>query len=43
MIEQGVERLGAIECRLEKENGEKARMAVGLGAMGGLMLILILC
>ena len=28
--------------RLERENVEKCRMAVGLGAMGGLLLILVL-
>ena len=42
-IEQGMERLGVTEERLEKENEEKSRMAVGLGAMGGLLLILVLC
>lgn len=28
--------------RLERENTEKCRMAVGLGAMSGLLLILVL-
>lgn len=42
-IEQGMERLDVTKERLEKENEEKARMAVGLGAMGGLLLILVLC
>lgn len=32
---------GTVES-LERENAEKCRMAVGLGAMGGLLLILVL-
>lgn len=42
-IEQGMEQLGATERKLEKENDEKCRMAVGLGVMGGLLLVLVLC
>lgn len=42
-IEQGMERLCAAQERLERESEEKCRMAVGLGAMGGLLLILVLC
>lgn len=41
-IEQSMELLEDTRKRLEKENAEKSRMAVGLGAMGGLLLILIL-
>lgn len=41
-IEQGTERLRVLRERLERENAEKCRMAVGLGAMGGLLLILVL-
>lgn len=41
-IEQSMELLGMTEEKLLEENGEKCRMAVGLGAMGGLLLILIL-
>lgn len=41
-IEQGAELLRATRKRLENENAEKGRMALGLGAMGGLMLILVL-
>lgn len=42
-MEQGMERLEVIQKALEKENAEKCRMAVGLGAMGGLLLVLALC
>lgn len=28
--------------RLERDNGEKCRLAVGLGAMSGILLVLIL-
>lgn len=42
-IEQSAERLRQTREKLERENGEKCRMAVGLGAMGGLLLVLILC
>ena len=41
-IEHSVELLQATEEGLERENAEKCRMAVGLGAMGGLLLILVL-
>ena len=40
-IEQSMEFLHGTQERLEKENEEKCRMAVGLGAMGGLLLILV--
>jgi len=36
------ERLEKTKERLERESAEKGRIAVGLGAMGGLLLILIL-
>lgn len=41
-IEQSAELLHATEEKLELENAEKSRMAVGLGAMGGLLLIIML-
>lgn len=41
-IEQSAELLHATEEKLVKENIEKSRMAVGLGAMGGLLLIIML-
>lgn len=41
-IAQSQELLRDTEKRLERENAEKCRMAVGLGAMGGLLLILVL-
>ena len=41
-LEQGMEQLAATQERLARENEEKCRMAVGLGAMGGLLLILVL-
>ena len=40
-IEQSAQLLGATRERLEREHGEKSRMAVALGAMGGLLLILV--
>lgn len=43
MLEQGRDRLAARAEELERENGEKCRMAVGLGAMSGLAIILVLC
>ena len=43
MIDTSRERLEEKSKRLEQENAEKCRMAVGLGAMGGLLIILILC
>lgn len=42
VMEQSCHALGATAERLEGENAEKCRMAVGLGAMGGLLLILVL-
>lgn len=42
MIEQSRELLGQTIDRLERENREKCRMAVGLGAMSGLLLLIIL-
>lgn len=42
-MEQGMERLSVAQEALERENAEKCKMAVGLGAMGGLLLILVLC
>ena len=41
-MEQSVELLRKTEETLERENAEKCRMAVGLGAMSGILLILIL-
>ncbi len=41
-IEQSMEWLGSTEEKLLGESREKSRMAVGLGAMSGLLLILIL-
>lgn len=41
-LEQAMEQLAATEEQLVRENEEKCRMAVGLGAMGGLLLILVL-
>lgn len=41
-IEQSAELLQGTKERLERENSEKCRMAVGLGAMGGLLLVLVL-
>lgn len=41
-IEQSMEWLGSTEEKLSGESREKSRMAVGLGAMSGLLLILIL-
>lgn len=43
MIEQSRAQLEAKTEKLERENAEKCRMAVGLGAMGGLLIILVLC
>lgn len=40
-IEQSAELLRDTRKSLEKENAEKCRMAVGLGAMGGMLLILV--
>lgn len=41
-IEQSMELLRATEEQQAGENAERCRMAVGLGAMGGLLLILVL-
>ena len=41
-LERSLELLADTAERLQKENVEKCRMAVGLGAMGGLLLILVL-
>lgn len=41
-IERSKELLLTTARRLEKENAEKGRMAVGLGAMSGLLLLVIL-
>ena len=41
-IEQSRELLRNTIEELERENGEKCRMAVGLGAMSGLLLIIVL-
>lgn len=41
-IEQSAELLKRTVEKLEQENAEKCRMAVGLGAMGGLLLVLVL-
>lgn len=41
-LEQSIELLRAAEEKLENENAGKCRMAVGLGAMSGMLLILIL-
>jgi hypothetical protein len=42
VIEQGREVLQqSIDC-VERENREKCRMAVGLGAMSGLLLLIVL-
>lgn len=42
ILEQSSDMLRQKECVLEKENAEKCRMAVGLGAMSGLLLLLVL-
>jgi len=41
-IEQCKELLESVSQRLERENAEKCRMAVGLGVMSGLLLVIIL-
>lgn len=41
-IERSYELLHTTTARLEKDNIEKCRIAVGLGAMSGLLLIIIL-
>ena len=42
IMEQSCELMADTVKILERENAEKCRMAVGLGAMGGLLLILVL-
>jgi stage III sporulation protein AB len=41
-MEQSLERLARTRKKLEAESADKGRIAVGLGAMSGLLLILIL-
>ena len=41
-LEQSIELLKAAEERLSSENTEKCRVVVGLGAMGGMFLVLLL-
>ena len=41
-IEQSKELMEHTIARLEKENNEKCRMAVGLGAMSGLLILIVL-
>lgn len=41
-MEQSREMLGQVLCELERETEEKGRIAVGLGAMCGLLFIIIL-
>ena len=41
-MEHGCELMAGTIEKLERDNAEKCRMAVGLGAMGGLLLILVL-
>lgn len=41
-MEQCKEQLKGLAARLEREVGEKGRMAMGLGTLGGLLLIIIL-
>ena len=41
-VESCRERLEKTRERLEREGAEKSRIAVGLGAMSGLLLILVL-
>ncbi|MCM1024895.1 MAG: stage III sporulation protein AB [Roseburia sp.] len=43
MIEQSRERLARRAEELERENAGKCRMALGLGAMSGLLILLVLC
>lgn len=43
LIERSRELLETKAGALEKENAQKCRMATGLGAMGGLLIILVLC
>ena len=41
-MEHGCELMAGTIEKLERDNAEKCRMAIGLGAMGGLLLILVL-
>lgn len=41
-MEQYRDMLQDITVRMEQESGEQSRMALGLGAMGGLLLVIIL-
>ena len=41
-MEHGCELIAGTIEKLERDNAEKCRLAVGLGAMGGLLLILVL-
>lgn len=41
-IERSMESLHGTKEKLEEENAQKSKMAVGLGAMGGLLLVLVL-
>ena len=41
-MEQSIELISGTVERLERENADKCRVAVGLGAMGGFLLILVL-
>lgn len=41
-IERSAELLQCTEEKLKRENAEKSRMAVGLGAMGGLLMVIVL-
>ena len=43
LIEKSRELMELKAAALEGENAEKCRMATGLGAMGGLLIILVLC
>ena len=42
ILEQSRDMLRSTEEKLESENAEKCRLAVGLGAMSGLLLLLVL-
>ncbi len=43
MIEQSRVRIETRTDSLERGNVERCRMAVGLGALGGLLILLVLC
>ena len=43
VVEQSREQLLKTEAVLEGESADKCRMAIGLGAMSGLMILLVLC